>query len=87
MVIIEKKYRVLQILLETVSEVALSSGRFGIIEHNIVCDTLDILGDKEKQILYLYFFKNLSQYDISKVKRLHLECMIFLHINRMEYTN
>lgn len=61
-----RKAKDMNISLELLSESALSIGRFGITERNIVRDTLDILGDKEKQILYLYFFKNLSQEDISK---------------------
>ena len=61
-----RKANDMNISLEALSESALSTGRFGITEQNVVCDTLDTLGDKEKQILYLYFFKNLSQEDISK---------------------
>lgn len=52
--------------LDALSEAAFGAGQPGITEHSIVRDTLDTLGDKEKQILYLYFFKNLSQEDISK---------------------
>ncbi len=61
-----RKAKDMNISLEVLSESALSMGRFGITERNIVRDTLDILGGKEKQILYLYFFKNLSQEDISQ---------------------
>ena len=61
-----RKAKDLNISLECLSESALTTGRVGIIEQNLVRDTLDTLGDKEKQILYLYFFKNLSQEDISK---------------------
>lgn len=61
-----RKAKDMKISLEALSESALSTGRFGVTEINIVRDTLDVLGDKEKQILYLYFFKNLSQEDISK---------------------
>lgn len=60
------KAKDMQISLESLSESVLSTGRFGVAEKNIVRDTLEVLGDKEKQILYLYFFKNLSQEDISK---------------------
>ena len=56
----------MNISLESISESAFNTGRLGIIEQNVVRDTLDALGDKEKQILYLFFFKNLSQEDISK---------------------
>ncbi len=61
-----QKAKDMNISLDTLSESALSTGRLGIIEQSVVRDTLDVLGDKEKQILYLYFFKNLSQEDISK---------------------
>ena len=61
-----KKARDMNISLESLSESALCTGRFGITEQSVVRDTLEALGDKEKQILYLYFFKNLSQEDISK---------------------
>lgn len=61
-----KKAKDMNISLESLSESALCTGRFGITEQSIVRDILDILDDKEKQILYLYFFKNLSQEDISR---------------------
>lgn len=61
-----KKAKDMNISLESLSESALSTGRFGITEQSVVRDTLDVLGDKEKQILYLYFFKDLSQEDISR---------------------
>lgn len=60
-----KKANDTNISLESLSESALSTGRFGITEQCVVRETLDILGDKEKQILYLYYFKNMSQEDIS----------------------
>ena len=40
------------ISLESLSESALSTGRLGVTERSVVQDTLDMLGDKEKQILY-----------------------------------
>ena len=61
-----EKAKTMQVPLDTLSEAALNVGRFGITEQNIVSDTLDMLGDKEKQILYLYFFENMSQEDISR---------------------
>ena len=61
-----QKAKNMDISLESLSESALSTGRFGITEQSIVRDTLDVIGDKEKQILYLYFFKNYSQKDIAK---------------------
>ncbi len=61
-----KKARELEIPLEDLSEATLHKGRLGMTEQNIVRDTLDVLGGKEQQILYLYFFKQLSQEDIAK---------------------
>lgn len=57
----------MQISIEILTESTLSVGRFGVMEQSIVSDTLDMLGDKEKQILYLYFFKDMSQEDISRL--------------------
>jgi len=56
----------LNLSLEALSESVLSTVRFGVTEQSIVRDTLDSIGGKEKQILYLYFFKNLPQADIAK---------------------
>ena len=56
----------LNISLDSLSESALAVGRLGITEHSIVTDTIEALGSKEKQILYLFFFKNLSQEDIAR---------------------
>lgn len=61
-----RKAKDMNISLESLSESALSTGKLGVTEQSAVRDILDILGDKEKQTLYLYFFKNMSQKDISK---------------------
>ena len=61
-----RKAKDMNISLDALSESTLGMGRCGITEFNVVHDTLDVLGDKEKQILYLYFFKDMSQEDISK---------------------
>lgn len=61
-----RKAKDMQIPLDELSASAFRIGRFGVTEQNVVRDTLNVLGDKEKQILYLYFFKNLSQEDISE---------------------
>ena len=62
----KRKVRNMNISLDSLSESALRISRLGIVEQNVVQNTLDALGDKEKQILYLYFFKNAPQEDISK---------------------
>lgn len=61
-----KKAKDMNIPLESLSESTLCTGRFGITEQSVVRDTLETLCDNEKQILYLYFFKDMSQEDISK---------------------
>lgn len=61
-----KKSKEMHISLDVLSEAALTVSRFGVTEQSIVHDTLDVLCDKEKQILYLYFFTKLSQEDIAK---------------------
>ena len=53
------------ISLDNLSEIALGGGRLGMTTQSVVRDTLDALGEKDKQILYLYYFKNLSQKDIA----------------------
>lgn len=52
-----RQAKVLELPLDELSETALGVGRLGIREQSVVQDTLESLGDKEKQILYLYFFK------------------------------
>jgi len=61
-----KKAKMPEISLDYIADTAFSAGRFGIAEHNVVRDTLDVLEDKDREILYLYFFKNISQEDIAK---------------------
>lgn len=60
------KAKQLEIPLETVSESVLSQSRGGLREISAVRETLDALGDKDKQILYLYYFRELPQADIAK---------------------
>lgn len=61
-----QKAKNMQISLDDLSESALGTCRMGMTEQNVVRDTLEVLGSKEKEILYLYFFKNLPQEDIAK---------------------
>lgn len=55
----------MEIPIDALSERVLSYGRTGISETSVVRDTLDMLGDKDKQILYLYYFRDLPQSDIA----------------------
>lgn len=61
-----RKAKLLEIPLENLTEAALHTGRLGVTEQKIVHDVLTVLESKEKQILYLYFFKQWSQEDIAK---------------------
>ncbi len=61
----EKAVR-LEIPLEQMAGKELALGRYGITEVHTVRETLEGLKDKDKQILYLYFWKELSQSEIAK---------------------
>ncbi len=61
-----KRAKALEIPLDAVSEKVLSYGRNGITEVVVVRETLDLLGDKEKQILYMYYFRELQQTEIAR---------------------
>ncbi len=56
-----------EISIEALSQQELSAGRLGISVVHTVRETLDRLGDKDKQILYLYFWKELPQTEIAKL--------------------
>lgn len=57
----------MEISIEELSQKELSAGRLGISVVHTVRETLDRLGDKDKQILYLYFWKELPQTEIAKL--------------------
>ena len=57
----------MEISIEEMSQQELSTGRHGISVVHTVRETLDRLGDKDKQILYLYFWKELPQNEIAKL--------------------
>lgn len=57
----------MEISIEELSQRELSAGRLGISVVHTVRETLDRLGDKDKQILYLYFWKELPQTEIAKL--------------------
>lgn len=56
----------LEIPIDRVTETELSDSRHGISEIPVVRETLELLGDKDKQILYLYYWKELPQTEIAK---------------------
>ena len=57
----------MEISIEELSQQELTAGRLGISVVHTVQETLDRLGDKDKQILYLYFWKELPQNEIAKL--------------------
>ena len=57
----------MEISIEELSQQELSAGRHGISVVHTVRETLDRLGDKDKQILYLYFWKELPQTEIARL--------------------
>lgn len=61
-----KKAKLLEIPLEELTETQLQQTRLGYVEIDTVGDILETMRDKDKQILYLAYFKELSQTQISK---------------------
>lgn len=57
--------RRMELPIEELSEQVMSTSLYGRRENTVVTETLDKLGDKEKQILYLYYFKELPQDQIA----------------------
>lgn len=56
----------LEIPIDALTEKELSDSRRGVSEVYSVRETLERLGDKDKQILYLYFWKELPQAEIAR---------------------
>lgn len=61
-----KKAVQFEIPIDDLTERELSDGRHGVSESYTVRETLELLGDKDKQILYLYFWKEMPQMEIAK---------------------
>ncbi len=61
-----RKYSRLELPIDELNETAVSCSRYGISVVEQVNETLEKLGDKDKQILYLYYFKDLPQSEIAK---------------------
>lgn len=62
-----QKAKLFEIPIDELTENEFSSGRYGIVEMPVNVDALETLNDKDKQILYLYYWKELSQVEISKI--------------------
>ena len=61
-----KQATLYEIPIDEITEKELSVSRHGVSVGSAVRETLDLLGDKDKQILYLYFWKELPQAEIAK---------------------
>ncbi len=61
-----KQAKIDEIPLDTLSEAEISYGRSGRTEFYLVYDALSRLDDKDRQILYFYFWRELSQAEIAK---------------------
>ena len=55
-----------EIPIDELTDKELTQTRYGVSEVFSVRETLDLLGDKDKQILYLYFWKEMPQAEIAK---------------------
>ena len=53
-------------------DTAVSMSRYGISNTQVVRDTLDVMADKDKQILFLYYFKNKPQAEIASLLKIPL---------------
>lgn len=62
-----RKAALFEIPLDVLTEKELSDSRYGISEVYVVRDTWERLGDKDKQILYLYFWKEMPQTEIARL--------------------
>ena len=61
-----EKAKLLELPVEELIETKIMPGRHGFTEMQSVQETLEKLGEKEKQILYLYFWKEMSQEQIAE---------------------
>lgn len=61
-----RRARELALPLDALSERVLTDGRLGPGYATAVSDTLERLGDRDQQILYLYYFRDLPQADIAR---------------------
>ncbi|MBO4869497.1 MAG: RNA polymerase sigma factor [Clostridia bacterium] len=60
------KAKSLEIPIDNLNESVLTYGAQGVTTVSVVRETLSLLGDRDKQILYLYYFKELPQAEIAK---------------------
>lgn len=83
-----KKATQYEIPIDKLTDKKLSSGRHGVSVVSIVRETLNLLGNKDKQILYLYFWKELPQAEIAKQLNIPLGTVKSrLHIAKQNFKN
>lgn len=56
-----------EIPIDEITQTELSDSRYGVSLITNVSETMELLGDKDRQILYLYFWKELSQAEIANL--------------------
>ena len=61
-----------EIPLDEITDNIVSMSRYGISETQVVRETLSNLADKDKQILFLYYFKNKPQAEIASILQIPL---------------
>lgn len=61
-----KKALEYELPIEELTESELSNSIYGVSVVTTVRETIELLGDKDKQILYLYFWRELPQAEIAK---------------------
>lgn len=61
-----------EIPFDDIIENVVSMTRYGLSDTQVVRDTMDALADKDKQILYLYYFKNKPQTEIASLLHIPL---------------
>ena len=61
-----------EIPFDEMTDTVVSMSRYGISETQIVRDTLINMADKDKQILFLYYFKNKPQSEIAQILKIPL---------------
>ncbi|MBQ8210265.1 MAG: RNA polymerase sigma factor [Clostridia bacterium] len=66
-----KKSKITNVSLETLPEIDAVPDNSESL-HNAVAETIDLLGETEKQILYLYYFQDISQKEIAGILNLPL---------------
>ncbi|MDD4492948.1 MAG: sigma-70 family RNA polymerase sigma factor [Eubacteriales bacterium] len=61
-----RRAKAMEIPIDEVSESSLSYGRTGVTETNFVRETISTLASRDQEILYMYYFRDMSQVEIAK---------------------